>query len=169
MYKRQARGLPGHPFRRGRLTLRQTEKTHFFQIDDKDEASRQNGDVYKRQLFLFSLRRSELMASGNGKTAYAETDVVIDTVHSQKTVKTCRTIAHAPERPVPDQLAEHAELPIRQVPQLRVAFDGPLSPQHAELPLQAVRTPRYSCLLYTSALPPPRRALQRTIALSSRF
>ena len=64
-------------------------------------------------------------------------------MHSQKTIKTRRTIAHAPERPVPDQLAEHAELPIRQVPQLRIAFDGPLSPQHAELPLQAVRTPRH--------------------------
>ena len=76
------------------------------------------------------------------KQPHAKANVVIDTVHPQKTVETRRTIAYAPKCPVPNQLAEHAEFPIRQVPQFRIALDGPFSPQHAELPLQAVRTPR---------------------------
>ena len=46
---RRARGLPGHPFRSGRLPLRQTEKAHFFQVDDEDETPRQNGEGLKRK------------------------------------------------------------------------------------------------------------------------
>ena len=47
-----------------------------------------------------------------------------------------------PRRPVPDQLAEHAELPSGRFRSC-VTFDGSSVPQYAELPLQAVSTPRH--------------------------